>query len=384
MRLPPGADPSAEIAALKAELSLTRRRDAAIDASRIGTWSWSLTDGELQLDRHCEGTLGLEPGQFTGTVASFLSIVHPEDLARVRSAIDSMGGDTASVALEYRAVSSSGRIRHIQTTARRYDDESGTGEMVIGTSRDVTFEVEVRQALEDRQRELEAANSELDDFTYIASHDLKEPLRGIHNYAGFLLEDYADRLDDEGRGMLKALSGQAERMQRLIEDLLLIARLGREPLKRRKVSVDAVVDEVLLSLNFLVEERGARIQRPSALPQVSADPVRLAEVYRNLIGNGIKYNRNDRPCITLGAEGDGIRTRLTVADNGIGIAPEHHARIFFPFKRLHARDAHGGGSGVGLTIVKKIVDAHGGRVTLVSAPGQGTTFSFTLNPEPSP
>lgn len=270
-------------------------------------------------------------------------------------------------------------MRWVRSACQR---RQGAGEtLVTGALFDATLEIEVQRALEDRTREMERANAELDEFTYIASHDLKEPLRGIHNYARFIAEDYADKLDAGGQHMLKAVSEQADRMQRLIQDLLEIARLGREPMQQAEVDLDAVVDEVLASLHFSLAEKKVEVQK-HALGRIVCDRVRVAEVFRNLVTNALKYNDKPVPLVEIGRRPSATgETEFYVQDNGIGIKPDYHARVFAPFKRLHAKDAYGGGSGVGLAIVKRIVEAHGGRIGVTSEAGHGATFAFTLSGE---
>lgn len=225
--------------------------------------------------------------------------------------------------------------------------------------------------------ELQQSNRELDDFAYIASHDLKEPLRGIHNYSMFLLEDYADKLDAEGRSKLETLMRLTRRMEVLIDSLLQYSRLGRIDLTLEEVDLNETVAEVRenLDVNFKAEQVEVNIPRP--LPTVLGDRVQLGEIFHNLIVNGVKYNDSQRKRIEIGYE-DSRPPVFYVRDNGIGIPDKHFDAIFRIFKRLHARDKYGGGTGAGLTIVKKIVERHNGSIRVESVPGEGTTFYFTL------
>ena len=369
-----------------AEHELAERADAlerakiAINAARIAPFTWYVERDFIETDSLGETLHGLGAGAALGTMAGYLARVHPEDAdmlaANLRGLVESRQPDFT---FEYRTISAQGRVRWVRSVGSLSTDDGLL--RVTGAMMDATIEVEVQRALEDRTREMERANSELDEFTYIASHDLKEPLRGIHNYARFLAEDYADKLDAGGQHMLSAVSQQAERMQRLIEDLLEIARLGREPMQRSETDLDAVVDEVLASLHFSLAEKKMDVRR-HALGRIVCDRVRVAEVFRNLITNALKYNDKPVPVIEIGigtaATGE---TEFYVQDNGIGIKPEFHARVFAAFKRLHAKEAYGGGTGVGLAIVKRIVEAHGGHISVSSEPGLGATFAFTLSGE---
>lgn len=238
------------------------------------------------------------------------------------------------------------------------------------------------QQLRESNIELARSNQELDDFAYIASHDLKEPLRGIHNYASFLLEDYAGKLDAEGESMLGTLTRLAQRMELLIDSLLQFSRVGRAELSNQETDLNELVERTLEPMRFLLREESVDIHIPQPLPTVTCDRIRVGEVFQNLIANAIKYNDKPEKWVEIGSlAGDNGQPVLYVKDNGIGIPPKHQEAIFRIFKRLHGRDKYGGGTGVGLTIVKKIVERHGGRIWLDSTDGEGTTFYFTLAPE---
>jgi light-regulated signal transduction histidine kinase (bacteriophytochrome) len=249
--------------------------------------------------------------------------------------------------------------------------------------------------LQERNADLTRSNQELDDFAYIASHDLKEPLRGIHNYATFLVEDYGDKLDDAGRSKLDTLKSLTQRMENLIDSLLEFSRVGRVNLSVGETDLNEVVQQVLDSLHITLEERGIDVRVPKPLPTLRCDRVRVGEVFRNLITNAAKYNDKAEkwveigydaaswpgPANTASGEAKNQQTPLVfyVRDNGIGIPEKHFPSIFRIFKRLHARDKFGGGTGVGLTIVKKIIERHDGRIWIHSTVGEGTTFSFSLS-----
>lgn len=241
--------------------------------------------------------------------------------------------------------------------------------------------------LEVRNEQLEQTNRELDDFAYIASHDLKEPLRGIHNYSRFLIEDYAGRFDEDGRSKLETLSRLSRRMETLIDSLLHYSRLGRTDLALDVVDVQEVVDDVVDRLGISLREQHVEVRIPRRLPVIQSDRVRLAEVFANLITNAIKYNDKPQRWIEVGVAESPVggdrphAPTFFVRDNGIGIPERHLEAVFRIFKRLHGRDQFGGGTGAGLTIVRKIVERHHGRVWIESSPGQGTTVFFTLHKE---
>jgi len=234
--------------------------------------------------------------------------------------------------------------------------------------------------------ELERSNQELDDFAYIASHDLKEPLRGLANHATFLLEDYKDRFDEDGVRRLTRLGQLCQRMERLINDLLYFSRLGRADLAVQETDPNAVIVEIQQMMETLLSERHARIVVPRVLPHIVCDRTRVIEVFRNLITNAVKYNDKPERLVEIGflesvntKEGS-ERNVFYVKDNGVGIDPEFHPEIFRIFKRLqNVPDGPDTGTGVGLTFVKKIIERHGGRIWLESEAGKGTVFYFSLN-----
>jgi light-regulated signal transduction histidine kinase (bacteriophytochrome) len=238
--------------------------------------------------------------------------------------------------------------------------------------------------------ELERSNSELDSFAYIASHDLKEPLRGIHNYSNFLLQDYADILNGEGVEKLKTLVRLTQRMEDLINGLLHFSRLGRQELKVQPVDLNKLVQNVKEILYVSQKDVQFELRIPQPLPHIHCDPLLIEEVFVNLISNALKYNNNSLKWVEIGfwesnqdlntEEAEKTNWGFYVRDNGIGIRQKHLDSIFRIFKRLHSPNKYGGGTGAGLTIVKKIIERHNGRIWLESTYGEGTTFYFTLQP----
>jgi len=230
--------------------------------------------------------------------------------------------------------------------------------------------------------ELESINSELDAFAYIASHDLKEPLRGIHNYATFLLDDYGKMLEGEGAEKLQTLLRLTTRMESLIESLLKFSRLGRQELRMNSIDLNSLLENVteLFGMNPQWENCTIRIPRP--LPTVFGDRILIEEIFTNLISNAFKYNNQPEKWAEVSWLESSHHTDKTVSfyirDNGIGIREKHLDSVFRIFKRLHAPSKYGGGTGAGLTIVKKIIERHGSKIQVESTFGEGSTFSFTL------
>jgi light-regulated signal transduction histidine kinase (bacteriophytochrome) len=224
--------------------------------------------------------------------------------------------------------------------------------------------------------ELRRSNEELERFAYVASHDLQEPLRMVRSYVQLFGKRYKGKLDadaDEFVGF--ALEG-ALRMQRLIEDLLALSRVGTRGAALVPTDVNDVVDRALQSLKLLIEETGASVTR-EALPTVSADAGQLEHVFLNLIGNALKFRGAEPPQVHVAAQANDGHWTFSVRDNGIGIDPQSFDRIFVMFQRLHDRSEYPG-TGIGLAICRSIVQRHGGRIWVESEPGRGSTFYFTL------
>ena len=247
--------------------------------------------------------------------------------------------------------------------------------------RDITERKRAEDAIARQTQEMTRINSELEDFTHSVSHDLKEPLRGIEAFAGFLAEDYGDKLDEQGQRYVGVLRESAVRMKDLIDDLLQLSRIGRTRYEFAPVPIFSLVEDVKLELSYAIQEKQADLRFDAALPIVRCDKVRMREVFKNLISNAIKYNDKPTPTIEIGCRSENGVFTFAVSDNGIGIAPEFHDKIFKIFQRLHHREEYEG-TGVGLAICKKVVEGHGGRIWVESAPAQGTTFLFTLPREP--
>jgi len=239
-----------------------------------------------------------------------------------------------------------------------------------------------KEKLKKLTEELQKSNKELDDFAYIASHDLKEPLRGINNYSNFLLEDYSDNLDDEGKRMLSTVSKLTNRLEQFIDSLLFYSRLGRTSAEQKAILISDVIDDAVSAFELTIKERPTIIKIMENQPVINCDRLRTTEIFKNLIGNALKYNDKDERNIEVGylvTEAD--KPIFYVKDNGIGIEKKHFENVFTLFKRLHPRDKYGGGTGAGLTIVKKCVDLQRGKIWIESELKKGTTVYFTVTEE---
>jgi PAS domain S-box-containing protein len=272
----------------------------------------------------------------------------------------------------------------IGTTTIR--DATGAFLRSRSAARDVSETKRLARALETKAIELEQANhllrrinQELEEFSYVVSHDLKEPLRTLEAFSTFLANDYGDVLQGEGQEYIQHLRQASRRLGRLIDDLLTLSRTGRIIQAPRPFTWRPVLDIVLRDLHDLIQRTGAVVRVEEPLPAVSGDPERVIQLLTNLVSNALKYHQGV-PKVEIGAcptEKDRGFVTLFVKDNGIGIDPEYHQQIFRVFRRLHHRDEFEG-TGAGLAICKRIVEAHGGRIWVESEMNKGATFLFTL------
>ncbi len=259
--------------------------------------------------------------------------------------------------------------------------DSGEVVRILSISRDITERHQAEHEREQLLRELQRSNDELGRFAHVAAHDLQSPLRTVKSYTQLLERRIKDHLDDSAREFMRMVLDGADRMDQLVEALLNYAQVGQDEPEMSAVSMEAIVAAAIDNLDLLISETGAQVNY-SSLPEIYGDGVQLSQLVQNLIANAIKYRRkNVAPCIRIAAEPQGTMWRLAVADNGEGIAPQYQEQIFSPLKRLHGGEIPG--TGMGLAICRKIVEGHGGKMSVESEPGQGSTFFFTLRALPA-
>jgi signal transduction histidine kinase len=268
--------------------------------------------------------------------------------------------------------------------ARSFDEMAATIEKQVQDMRVTQAELkalneELEARVLERTLDLKRSNEDLEQFAYVASHDLQEPLRMVSSYIQLLRQRHGDKLDPNAQQYLTYALDGATRMQQLIVDLLAYSRIGRQGKDFTDVDLDQVLDRALANLRVVIEETGAEILR-APLPKIHGDLTLLTQVFQNLVGNALKFRGEARPTIEITVSPQGREWQFAISDNGIGIAPQDFERVFVVFQRLHSRDTYPG-TGIGLSVVKKIVERHGGRIWVESRLGKGTTFYFTL-PKP--
>ena len=281
-----------------------------------------------------------------------------------------------------------GSVTWVSTSKEALRDENGNIIGTFGISRDITARKRIENALAEKAQELARSNTELEQFAYVASHDLQEPLRMIASYLQLLARRCEDKLDADGREFLAYAVDGAKRMQNLINDFLMLSRVGRQAGSFTWTDCSEALQQALSQLKVAIDDSRASITH-SPLPKLMCDGVQLTQLLQNLIGNAIKFRRPEQPPqIHISAQlsktapvgvGGSVTTEwlFAVRDNGIGIEKQYFERIFIIFQRLHAREQYPG-TGIGLAVCKKIVERHGGRIWCESEPGHGATFYFTV------
>jgi signal transduction histidine kinase len=251
--------------------------------------------------------------------------------------------------------------------------ESISNLSAIALEKGTLYEETLQKSIEIQQR-----NKELDDFTYVVSHDLKEPLISVEGFSRILQLDYSDIIQEEGKEYLDSIVGATTRMKGLIDDLLLLSRVSRPSESFKVVDVGEILADIKTDMEYTIRQKNVQFIVPEFIPRVLGNETQLKIVFRNLIANAVKFNNRPNPMVQVGFQNAENNYYLfSVTDNGIGIAKEFHEKIFIIFQRLHRREEYEG-SGAGLAIVKKIIELHKGKIWIESDVGTGSTFFFTL------
>lgn len=352
----------------------------AVESTDIGTWDFYPATGMLILSEQCRVMFNYSPDEEVD-YEKCLARMHPEDRQRVHEAVQAALDPQGSgiYAIDYRVLWIEGTTHWIVAKGQVFFEGKGTYRQAVrftGTLMDITEHKRVEQELLTQTEALTRSNQELQQFAYIASHDLQEPLRMVSSFLQLLQRRYADQLDDMAREYIGFAVDGAQRMKSLINDLLQFSRVDTRGELLHVVDVNTLLENTLEDLTVAIGESQAVITH-DPLPHIRVDATQLRQVFQNLISNALKYRSERPPRIHVGVADAGQAWRFSVRDNGVGIEPRYFERIFVIFQRLHAR-AQCPGTGIGLALCKKIVERHGGHIWVESQPDQGATFSFTL------
>jgi signal transduction histidine kinase/HAMP domain-containing protein len=352
------------------------RLHLALKASGVGTWNLDIADNHITLDEFANPLFGYPAGEYTAAFDLFLTMIHRADRARVEQEMRDVSAAGGSYEGSFRVVWPDGIVR----------DLSARGKVIPGTDRalarmtGVFWDITERKLAEARLNrllvELERSNKELELFAYVASHDLQEPLRMVSSYTQLLERRYSDKLDDDAREFIGYAVDGANRMQRLINDLLEFSRVSTRGKPPERTDVAEVLGNVRLNLSVAIEETGALVTN-DLMPVVRADAGQLGQLLQNLVGNGIKFRNGGNPQVHVRAVENEDHWEFSVRDNGIGIEQQYFDRIFVIFQRLHTKGDYPG-TGIGLALCKRIIERHGGKIWVESKPAEGSTFFFTI------
>ena len=340
--------------------------------SPIGTYI--IQNGHFRLvNRQLAYILGYDEDELIGRLS--LSFVLPEDRDAVRENAIKMLKGGCSLGYEFRVVNKQAKIKWVMETVVPvyYRRKRAT----LGSLIDVTERKQMEERLQQMTAEMQRSNTELEQFAYVISHDLQEPLRMVSSYTQLLAKRYGKKLDNDADEFIGYAVDGAKRMQTLLHDLLEYSRVGTRGKPFGLVNCEHVVEQAMANLKIAIEECSASVSYDT-LPTVMGDEGQLVRLFQNLIGNAIKFRREETPQVYISALRRNNIITFTVKDNGIGIDPQHSQSIFEIFRRLHTREEYSG-TGMGLAICKKIVERHGGHISVQSQPGQGSTFYFSVD-----
>jgi len=347
----------------------------AARAGRLGVWDHRIITGRMEWSAGTEILFGLPPDKMVETFDGFIALIDERDRARVEKTIRDSIKNRADHEVEFRIIFPDGSVHWLLKRGQVMMDRSGSPDRVIGIGLDITDQKNFEERIVEAAEQLWRANRELEQFAYVSSHDLQEPLRKITIYSQMLSEKTgnADPLINK---YTESISSSAYRMQKLIDDILAYSRLSKNEGSRVAVDLKKTIDAILVDLEISIQETQAQITI-GPLPVVVGHPTQLYQLLQNLLRNAIKFHGNDPLRIDIRAEKKGEAWVISIRDNGIGIDPKYSDKIFNVFYRLHPRSKYPG-NGIGLALSKRIVEQHGGRIWFESNTGGGVVFFFTL------
>ena len=363
----------------KAEEDLKRSETILQEATRlskVGAYEWDIKNDKFTFSKEWMRIHGIKEKYLSSE--ELMTVSHPEDRAQVKKALDYALKDIKSYDIEHRIINQlSGEVRYIHAMGTVSKDEKCNPLKMYGVADDITESKLAEIERENLIKDLKQTNEELRQFAYITSHDLQEPLRTMSSYAGLLKNRYEGKLDQDADDFIEFMVSGAARMKAMIQGLLDYSRVGTHGGEFKNFNMEDALNYAMSDLMAFINENNAKITH-SELPVVYADENQITRVFQNLIENAIKFRKpNENPKIHVSAQKSDDEYVFSVSDNSIGMEPEYTDKIFEIFKRLHSIGEYEG-AGIGLAIVKRIIDRHGGRVWVRSKLGKGSTFYFTI------
>jgi PAS domain S-box-containing protein len=362
------------------------RYTLAVSGANDGIWDWDLLNNAVYFSPRWEKILGYSSTEFEPSLAAWFKHQHPHDLPELKTAIEAhLQGNTPYLQHEHRMIRKDGTECWVMCRGSVVRDRDGTPYRMAGSMTDISDRKAAAQQLARQTEELARSNQELEQFAYIASHDLQEPLRKIEAFGDRLKRKYDKTLDEQGHDYLARMQNAAGRMRTLIQDLLSFSRVTTQSRSFAPLSLSTLLQDVLGDLEVRIQETHAQVT-VGDLPTLEADALQMRQLFQNLIGNALKFQQTGvLPIINIEcSEESSVDSdpalafyRITVSDNGIGFEEKYLDRIFKVFQRLHGRNEYEG-TGIGLAVCAKIVERHSGQLTAQSAPGEGATFIVRL------
>jgi PAS domain S-box-containing protein len=363
---------------------LNQKLETAQKLAKLGYWELNLQTNELFWTHEVYSIWGRHPFNFQPSFQQFLETLHPDDRDEFLKRRNSVLTGQESLDIEHRILLPDGSIRYVHEKGSLFKDQFGKQSRYSGTVQDITLRKlheqqleKANQELSERAEQLARSNAELERFAFVASHDLQEPLRMVSSFLQLVEKRYNDKLDDAGRQYISYAVSGAERMKKLINDLLAYSRLENTAVEYSTVDMNQVLKEAVDNLQESITESKAQLTINSMPILPNGNFSGLVQLMQNLIGNAIKYRGDNPPVITINAKEDATYWQFSVSDNGIGIEPDYFEKIFIIFQRLHNMSEYSG-TGIGLAICKKITEQHGGKIWVFSKEGEGSTFYFTI------
>jgi PAS domain S-box-containing protein len=360
----------------------------AEEVSMQGSYSWNLKTGEVKYSDNMFRLLGCKPDDFTPGVEGLLPFVHPDDREAVTRGSEGIISNRQTPELIYRVITRQGEIRYLKGTGKII---TVAGESVlVGTNKDVTGDILLREQLGRSNKELQRSNEDLQQFAHVASHDLKEPVRKVRTFANRLKEEIGAGITEKGKTYLSKIENSADRMYAMIDGILLYSSLDAVEQTKERIDLNELMESIEADLELTVSEKKARIIYNN-LPTIEGSHILINQLFYNLLNNALKFAKADTPplinittsevlseeLVSSGLTGKGPYKKIELQDNGIGFSNEAAEKIFITFTRLNAKDKYEG-TGLGLSLCKKIVERHGGSIRAKGAEGEGAVFEVIL------